>query len=55
MIIKLIIIDDRLTDRGIADSVVDHRIHRHRHRVLGQHLLHQDISVSFKCVEMILT
>ena len=38
MIIKLIIIDDRLTDRGIADSVVDHSIHWHRHRVLGQHL-----------------
>ena len=25
-------------DGGIADPVVDHGIHRHRHAVLGQHL-----------------
>ena len=31
------------THRGIADSVVDHRVHRHRHRVLGQHLLRHHI------------
>ena len=23
---------------GVADSVVDHRVHRHRHAVLRQHL-----------------
>ena len=26
------------THRGVADPVVDHRVHRHRHAVLGQHL-----------------
>ena len=25
-------------DGGVADSVVDHRVHRHRHAVLRQHL-----------------
>ena len=26
------------TDSSITDSIVDHRIHGHRHAVLGQHL-----------------
>lgn len=25
-------------DGGIRDAIVDHRVHRHRHAVLGEHL-----------------
>ena len=41
------------TDGGIADSVVDHSVHRHSHAVLGQHLQIaqsvQTIQISVSC------
>ena len=30
------------THGGVTDPVVHHRVHRDRHTVLGQHLIHRD-------------
>ena len=32
------------THGGVTDPVVDHRVHRDRHAVLGQHLTSLDVS-----------
>ena len=37
------------TDGGVADPVVDHRVHWYRHAVLGQNL--QQSGVIFPCLE----
>ena len=34
-------------DGGVADPVVHHRVHRHRHAVLGQHLRQRDSDQQF--------
>ena len=42
------VLDIRYRHRGVADSVIDDRIHRYRHRVLGQNL-HVRTSLQVVC------
>ena len=41
------VLDIRYRHRGVADSVIDYRIHRYRHRVFGQNLhVHTSLDIA---------